>query len=519
LEHENQPELVNSQVARILKNPALASSPSLCRFLRYIVEETLAGRSSTIKEYSLGVHVFGRGDEFNPRLDPIVRVQARNLRARIARYYASEGANDPIVIELPKGAYVPVFNYRAMPAPSIGEGTQVPPMRDATPVPPADESSRLPAELSDPVAPAPAAEHALRSGVGRRRTLVLAALAAVLLAIAAFWFAHMRAAHGFAAHVPDPLAQDLYTRGRYVMDRQTESALRESLLCFQQAVSRDPKFAAAYTGLADAYNLLSQFGYMPPRDGMERARDAARQALAIDPRMAEGHVSLAAIIEAYDWDWAGAEREYRRALDLNPGLSSAHLWYGMFLRDQGRLREALPELRRAAQLEPFSVLTSVNLAYGLLQEGNYGAAIEQSRHAAELAPGLTATDVVLAHAYRAASNTADSEAALARALNSAGENPHALALLACEFGRRGKRDQSVRLLHDLERLSKQRYVSPFDMGTVSLSLGDKERALGLFEEAYRQRSSGLIFLRNHSFASLRETPRFLSLIEKLHFKG
>jgi hypothetical protein len=127
--------------------------------------------------------------------------------------------------------------------------------------------------------------------------------------------------------------------------------------------------------------------------------------------------------------------------------------------------------------------------------------------------------VVLSHAYRAASNTADSEAALARALQSAGESPHSLSVLACEFVKVGKRDQGVRLQHELERLSRKRYVSPFDMGTVSLMLGDEERALGLFEEAYRQRSSGLIFLRNARCDGMRDTPRFLSLLDKLHFKG
>jgi tetratricopeptide (TPR) repeat protein len=342
----------------------------------------------------------------------------------------------------------------------------------------------------------------------------------LVLAIVALMMAHpQHAAPSSVTQVPDVVAQDLYIRGRYVMDRQTETSLRESAVSFQQAIARDPKFAPAYAGLADAYNLLSQLGYMPPREGMEKARALAKQALAIDPRLAEGHVSLAAVVEAYDWDWAGAEREYRRALELNPGLPSAHLWYGMFLRDQGRLQEALPELRRAAQLEPLSALTSVNLAYGLLAEGNYGAAVEQSRRAVELSPGLVSADVMLAHASRAASNTAESEAALARALSSAAGNPHALSVLACELARRGRRDESVRLFHELERLSKTRYVSPFDLGHVSLVLGDEERALSLFEEAYRERSSCLIFLRGAKFAGMRDAPRFQSLVDKLHFKG
>jgi tetratricopeptide (TPR) repeat protein len=493
LPEDCQLEAAIEQLERILKSPALATSPSLCRFLRYIVEETLAGRCGTIKEYSLGVNVFGRGDEFNPRLDPIVRVQARNLRSRINRYYSGEGAGDPIVIELPKGAYVPVFRMVELPAPPI---VALEPIVEAAPV----------------AAPA-------GGRVWPRSTLIVAAVVVVLLAIVALLIARTHAVPPGLAHVPDALAQDLYIRGRYVMDRQSEAALLESAANFQQAVARDPRFAAAYAGIADAYNMLSQLGYVPPREGMEKARASAAQALAIDANLAEGHVSLAAVMEAYDWDWSGAEREYRRALELNPGLASAHLWFGMFLRDQGRLQEALPELRRAAQLEPFSAMTSVNLAYGLLVEGNYSAAVEQSQRAVELAPDLATADVMLSHAYRAASNTAESEAALTRATRLAGENPHALSVLACEFVRLGRRDDSLRMFHELERLSKTRYVSPFDLGRASLLLGDEDRALSLFEEAYRQRSVGLLFLRDAKFAGLRDTPRFQSLVKKLHFKG
>ena len=512
-----QPATAIAQLERILKSPALATSPSLCRFLRFIVVETLAGHSGSIKEYSLGVNVFGRGDDFNPRLDPIVRVQARNLRGRIARYYSGEGAADPVVIDLPKGAYVPVFRVVEPAAPpAVGRemvGREM--MAVAAP------STIAAVESIGALAPALAPVRAPNAGsrAWPRSALIVAAVLVVLLAIVALVLARTRAGYSGLAHVPDSLAQDLYLRGRYLMDRQTEGALHESAVNFQQAVARDPGFAAAYAGLADAYNLLSQFGYMPPREGMEKARASAAQALAIDPRLAEGHVSLAAVVEAYDWDWAGAEREYRRALELNPGLAGAHLWYGMFLRDQGRLQEAMPELRRAAQLEPFSALTSVNLGFGLLAEGNYGAAVEQARRAVELAPGLVTAQVMLARAYRAASNTAESDAVLARALQSAGGNPHALSTLACELVRRGRRDESERLRDELDRLTKTRYVSPFDLGRVSLLLGDEERALSLFEEAYRQRSTGLIFLRDAKFAGMRDAPRFQSLVDKLHFKG
>ncbi len=516
-------EFVTAQLDRIVSGPPLASSPSLCRFLRYVVEETLAGRSGSLKEYSLGVVVFDRGDEFDPRLDPIVRVQARNLRVRLAQYYAGPGVDDAVLIELPKRTYVPVFQSRivktpdappAEPAEPVEAVPEAIPAVASAPEPaPEQAEAPLPALPVEPVAPtAPAG----RAWPLPRWTPVGAAVVLAIVVTAAFWQVRPAETARKAPHDPDPVAQDLYIRGRYLMDRQSEAAIHESIDAFSQAVKRDPQFAPAYAGLADAYNELAQFGYIPPKEGMDQARRAAERALDVDPSLAEGHVSLAAVIEAYDWNWAAAEHEYRRALELNPELPEAHLWYGMFLRDQGRLQEALPQLRRAAQLEPFSVFTSVNLAHAYMMVGNFSAAEEQARHAASLAPDMTSATVLLSNAYRAESRTAEADAALTRALQLSTGDPHAISVLACAFGRRGQRDEVVRLFQKLEALSKERYVSPFDLGTVSLSLGDEKRALDLMEEAYRQRSAGLIFLRDAKF-SPKHPAGFDSLIEKMHF--
>jgi tetratricopeptide (TPR) repeat protein len=503
---------VTAQLERILKSPPLVSSPSLCRFLRYIVEETLAGRESEVKEHTLGVRVFDRGEDFNPRLDPIVRVQARNLRSRIAKYYEGPGAGDPIRIELPKGTYVPIFHHvngDVPPSEEAGKSGDPP----AAPVTPASVMLASVMPVPPPRSPVAESRQPLRS----RLLLATVVIALILVGIAVLWISRIYAA---PRHPDvDSLAQDLLIRGRYSLDRQTEGALREGILSFEQATARSPKFAPAYAGLADGYNLLAQFGYIAPREGMEKARAAARMALELNPRLAEGHVAMAAVIEAYDWNWGEAEREYRKALELSPGLPAAHLWYGMFLRDQGRLPEALPELRRAAQLEPYSVLTSINLAYGLMWEGNYSAALEQARRAVELAPDLPTASLILAYASRAASHTAESDAALDRALRASTGNPHALALVACELAKLGRRQESMRAVKELEGLSRQRYVSPFDLGKVSLVLGDGDQALNLFEEAYRQRSSGMIFLRHTKADCVRDTPRFLSLIDKMHFQG
>jgi tetratricopeptide (TPR) repeat protein len=535
-----EPESVNAQLDRIVNGPPLASSPSLCRFLRFVVEETLAGRQGSLKEYSLGVVVFDRGDAFDPRMDPIVRVQARNLRVRLAQYYAGPGMDDPVLIELPKRTYVPVFRRRIEEAPAAEPVASLEPaaaVHDVTPAvtptavsvvaapesPLAERANALAAEpFAEPLpvpAPAPVGEPV--GGIWHRPRWASVGAAALLaiVAISAFWQVRPAETALKPVHEPDPMAQDLYIRGRYLMDRQTEPGLRESIDAFSRAVDRDPQFAPAYAGLADAYNVLAQFGYIPPKEGMDQARRAADRALAIDPALAEGHVSLAAIIEAYDWNWAAAEHEYRRALELNPALPEAHLWYGMFLRDQGRLQEALPEIRRAAQLEPFSVFTAVNLAHAYMMAGNYVAAEEQAHHAAGLAPDMVTAEVLLSNAYRAQSRTAEADAALDRAGKFSTGNPHALSVLACAYARHGQRDKGIRLFEQMELLAKQRYVSPFDLGSVSLVLGDEKRALVLLEEAYRQRSAGLIFLRDAKFTHSHSSPGFDSLIEKMHFAG
>jgi tetratricopeptide (TPR) repeat protein len=320
-------------------------------------------------------------------------------------------------------------------------------------------------------------------------------------------------------HDADPVAQDLYIRGRFLMDRHHEGALRESVTSFERAIARDPQFAAAYAGMADAYNMLAQYGYLAPPEAMEKARGLANKALSLDPNLAEGHISLAAVIEAYDWNWAAAEREYKRALELSPSLASANLWYGMFLRDQGRVDEALPMLRRAAMLTPVSEITSVNLAHALMAKGNFASALEQAELAAELNPKSVSTQLLLSSIYRSLARKNDAEAALLRAEEAASDNAHGLSVLARIYTRTGRNEKSALLIKRLEELASQRYVSPFDLATVSLVMGDEDRALALFQEAYRQRSSGMIFLNEKSFASVQKKEQFQQLLPKLPRAG
>ena len=479
-------DAVIAQLERMLSRPPLVSSPSLSRLLRYLVEETLAGRAAEINEYALGIRIFHRNPDFNPRVDPIVRVQTHYLRAKLGQYYAGAGAQDPILIELPPRTYVP-----RLPQP---EPAAEPPAAEAAPLP----------EPEQPAVEAPQ--------TSRRAAVV----GMVVVAVAAFGFLGYSWNAVSAHHDPDTAAQDLYARGRYLLDRQTESALRQSVDCFRQATVKDPRFAAAYAGLADALDTLVQYGYMPPREGMEEARLAAQHALSIDPHLAEGYVALAAISEAYDWDFKKAEIEYRRALQLNPELPAAHLWYGMFLRDQNRIKEAMPELRRAEQMEPTSVMASINLAYAMHIAGDTAAAVEMAQRAQELNPELPIADVLLANIYRSHSEIGDVESTLARARDLSEGNPHALSALACLYARLGRREEGVSVLQEMEQLARERYVSPFDLGNVALSLGDEDRAASWLEQAYQERSTGMVFLCKEKSDSIMKSPRLRSLVQKIH---
>lgn len=477
---------VNAQLERMLSRPPFASSPSLSRLLRYLVEETLAGRGAEINEFTIGLRIFSRSADFNPRADPIVRVQAHYLRAKLAQYYHAAGAQDPTVIELPPRTYIPRFPQ---------------PPRELVAAPVADS---VPAPEPPPAEPR-----------GTSRTVVAAGLGTVVVLLAAFgllsdsW--HGRGAH----HDPDAVTQDLYSRGRYLLDRDTEPALRESADCFRKAIARDPRFAASFAGLADALDNLVQSGYMPPREGMEEARHAAEHALSLDSHLAEGYVALAAISEAYDWNFKRAENQYRRAIELNPDLPGAHLWYGMFLRDQGRLKEAMPELRRAEEMEPMSVMAAINLSYALEIAGNSDTAVEMARRAEELDPELPVTDLVLANIYRQRSNLEDAEEKLDEARSRSDGNAHALSELACLYARLGRREEGAELLRELEDLATRQYVSPFDLGNAALSLGDEDRAANWLEQAYRERSSGMVFLCQEKSGKFMNSPRLRSLVQKI----
>lgn len=474
---------IRAQLERILASKLFASSFSLGRFFRFIVEETMAGRAGSLKEYTIGVQVFDRGADFDPRIDPIVRVQARNLRLKLERFYAANGTGGAVHIALPKGSYVPLFEPLGLPLNEAEEPSLAPP-----------EPQPMAARRIVPL------------------WLPAAAACLAVLSLGALFVRGDRRPAVAARPAPESEAQSLYTRGRYLLDRQQQpDALRKSAATFRKAIQLEPNFAAAWAGLADSYDLMAQFGILPPGDAMAEARRAAQRALDLDPSLAEAHISMAAIFEAYDWNWKGAEREYRRALELNPALAAAHMWYGMFLRDQGRLKEAVPELERASRIDPLSLLAVVNLAHAYVLKGDQGAAARVAAIGLDLEPRSLEPRLI---ASRLASKDHTAEiAALEQALAATPEDPSTLGMLAKLYAGADRQADAGRLLDALRHMAQRQYVSPFGIARVYLALDDPDGALPYLEAAYRERSSGIVFLWQSRYAS---QPKFREIIARLH---
>jgi Tfp pilus assembly protein PilF len=250
---------------------------------------------------------------------------------------------------------------------------------------------------------------------------------------------------------------------------------------------------------------------------MPKAKEAARRALELAPDLAEAHTALAAIIEAYDWDWQAAEHEYLAALRLNPNSALCHFWYAGFLWDQGRLKEASREVRRAYELDPLWVPGNLYLARLLMIEKEYDKAARQYRRTLDLDPNNAGAHVHLGWIYLEKSMPAEAAMEFEKARSLSENSPAMLASLAYAYARLGKQDKVPELLLELDQLSTKRYVSPFHRAQIYGVLKDRQ-ALEWLEKAYDERCTGMIWLRHkEKFAFLETDPRFRELVARMRF--
>ena len=311
----------------------------------------------------------------------------------------------------------------------------------------------------------------------------------------------------------NPEAHEAYLKGRYEWYRWTPENFRKALDYFRQSIAIDPSYAPAYAGLSLAYARLGDSGgAWRPGDAYPKAKSAALKAVELDPELAEGRVALGMSILWNDWDWAAAERELRRAVDLNPGSATAHLGYSSFLTNMGRNEEALVEINRAHELDPLSVTIRGVKATRFLSARRYDEAVEEAKSALALDPAAIQARETLGRAYLQKGMVGPAIAELERAVDLSRRDSGAIRLLGFAYAVAGQKEKAQVLLRELQQRFERSYVSPPLVALVFLGLGDRDRAFEWLEKGYELHDSGIVRLETApEFDPLRSDPRFADL--------
>lgn len=317
-------------------------------------------------------------------------------------------------------------------------------------------------------------------------------------------------------YAPNPDAYLAYARGRFWWNRRTEQDMKQAIVYFQEAIEKDHNYALAYDGLADCWVALGWYGYLSPSETFPHAREAVNRALSLDDSLSEAHTSLAFVSVYYDRDWEKAEREFRRAIELNPNYANGHHWYGEFLSLVGRHKQAIAEAERARELDPLSNIINTWVGSRYLFARQYDKAIEQYRNAVEMDPAFVPVHLMLGRAYEQKQMFQEAIAELQRAVSLSGGSPVYLAALAHAYGAAGRRADAQKSVQALRELSKKTYVSPVDFAVVYLGLGQKDSALAFLEKGAEERSPRIAFLGvDPDFDGLRSDIRFQRLITRI----
>src|SRR5262252_4179170 len=571
VESNRAPEAaVRQQLDRVLNSPTFQQVDRLKRFLRFITVEALCGRSDQLKEYVIGVQVFGKEDSFDPRTDPIVRVQARRLRARLVSYYRDAGQNDDILIELPKGGYAPVFKRR----PGVGlsaarsVGAALVGRNTVSVLPFADHSAQgnldyfcrgLRQEIIDHLAKLPGlrvlawddtrpktseAAMVVTAGVRSAADVVRVSVQLVDGASGGYLWSESlngtvddsltvqenvarvvvtrlqseitgesgcrRVAENLAAH-------NLYLQGRYHLNQRTEDALRKAVDFFEKAIVEDGQYSLAYSGLSDAYGLLGHYGVLGPGDVWTKTTSAAASAVMLDGNSVEAHTSLAHVKSTQDWDWSGAEREFQCALNLNARYPTAHHWYAMScLAPMGRLDEALDEMLLAQSLDPVSSIIVRDVAIVHFYRRDFDATLDQVDHTIELNPHFSLAYLTLGLIQEQRKDFDEAAAAFQRAIHLSPQTPRLHSALARTYALSGKRKPAQAILRRLEALAKTRYVSPFEFAVIEFALEHSDVGFTWLNKACQDRAFELLTITvDPRFDALKPDHRFASVTRQM----
>jgi serine/threonine protein kinase/Tfp pilus assembly protein PilF len=320
------------------------------------------------------------------------------------------------------------------------------------------------------------------------------------------------------SYTANPKAYQDYLKGRYWWNKTTAEGFNKGIEYFQQAIAKDPNYALAYTGVADCYGSLAGFGMLPANDAFPKGKQAALKALEMDDTLAEAHSSLAWIKSTYDWDWPGGDKEFQRAIELNPAYVTAHRRRGLVLEVTGRFEEAIAENRRAVELDPLSLINNWALGDTLYHARQYDQAIEQERKTLEMDPNFVPAHEALGMAYLQKSMYSEGQAEFEKALAVAPGNAYSLSELGYAYSVAGKRADAQKVLGQLNELSKQKFVPALGPALIYVGLGEKDKALEFLGKAVEDRSVGPIFQIPPFRDSLHSDPRFQNLLRRMNLQ-
>jgi tetratricopeptide (TPR) repeat protein len=461
---ESVQDSVLQELERICSSTGFSRNERLRNFLRFVVEQKIQGKDQQLKETVIGSEVFGRKADYDPRNDPVVRMEAAKLRTRLMEYYSGAGAGDPLRIEIPKGGYVPQWSAILQP------------------------------------------RHGPQWKLGAASALVLCLVTAGIFA----W----RRAEPADASGENPEALALYLKGRAAIDDRAQRS-SQALQYFEQAAQKSPAYAMAYAGSAEALLRMDEEHLIEHHQALDRAKAAAERALQLDPELSEGYVELG-VISIRGYQWQEAERLFRRAIELNPNGIQAHAQLGFWLLlPERRWDEAIRELRRAVALDTLSSQTNTLLAYALLWSSRYAEAETQARMANAIDSSQVEPLIILGQSLYWQRRFPEAVAALQDAYQHAPAGG-ADAWLACAQIRAGHREEALRMLQDNLPGGRRGNVPDRRLLAFYACLGNKELAFEYLDNMFADGEPHLpIFLLYRDLEWMQPDPRFHAILTKI----
>lgn len=314
-------------------------------------------------------------------------------------------------------------------------------------------------------------------------------------------------------------AYDQYLKGRYHWNRRTPDALKKAVAHFEQVIQRDPEYALAYAGLADSYSMLEQVHVIPAKEAFPKARELARKALEIDETLAEAHTSLAYALWSYDWDWGGLEREFRRAIELNPNYATAHQWFAMALIYLGRTSEAIQEIQEALTLDPLSLIINTAAGWVYMYSGQEEKAMKQAERILDMDPTFGFAYYIFASVNERRGNHDEAVEEYLKGDTFSGRiSQQEAAALQSAYASAGWTGYLRKWLEILQHKAEEGQVQHYEIALLHARLNETEKTIESLEKAYKERDQGLVgLLTDKEFDKLRSNPKFIELIKKMGF--